>query len=63
MNNRLLLPPAFVAALTMLQDPAPRAAVIQQLMDKELVGVPGRELLMPTLEYLPLRERTAVRSL
>ena len=61
MNNRLLLPLAFVAGLTMCQaqavaagkDPAPGPAVIQQLMDKELAGVPGRELLMLTVEYLP----------
>lgn len=61
MNNRLLLPLAFAAGLTMCQvqavagdkDPASGPAVIQQLMDKELVGVPGRELLMLTVEYLP----------
>jgi quercetin dioxygenase-like cupin family protein len=61
MNNRLLLSLAFVAGLMMCQaqavaagkDPAPGPAVIQQLMDKELAGVPGRELLMLTVEYLP----------
>ena len=61
MNNRLLLSLACVAGITTCQarafaadkDPAPGPAVIQQLMDKELAGVPGRELLMLTVEYLP----------
>jgi quercetin dioxygenase-like cupin family protein len=61
MNNRLLLALAFAAGLTMWQvqavagdkDPASGPAVIQQLLNKELVGVPGRELLMLTVEYLP----------
>jgi quercetin dioxygenase-like cupin family protein len=61
MNYRLLRPLAFVAGITMCpalavaagNNPAPGPAVIQQLMDKELVGVPGRELLMLTVEYLP----------
>jgi quercetin dioxygenase-like cupin family protein len=34
------------------QPAAPQAAV-QQLMDKELAGVPGKEILMLTVEYLP----------
>ncbi len=29
------------------------AAQVQQLMDKDLIGVPGKELLMLTVEYLP----------
>jgi quercetin dioxygenase-like cupin family protein len=33
--------------------PAARAADVQQLMDKDLIGVPGKELLMLTVEYLP----------
>ena len=61
MNNRLLLSLACVAGMAMCQarafaadkDPAPGPAVIQQLMDKELAGVPGRELLMLTVEYIP----------
>jgi quercetin dioxygenase-like cupin family protein len=61
MNNRLLLQLALVAGLTMWQvhvlaadkESAPAAAAIQQLMDKELVGIPGRELLMLTVEYVP----------
>jgi quercetin dioxygenase-like cupin family protein len=61
MNIRVLVRLALMAGLTMWQihvvaadkNPAPSAAVIQQLMDKELVGVPGRELLMLTVEYLP----------
>lgn len=61
MNNRLVLPLAFAAGLTMWQahaiaagsDPAQAPAVIQQLIDKELVGIRGRELLMLTVEYLP----------
>jgi quercetin dioxygenase-like cupin family protein len=32
---------------------ASRAAVVQQLMDKELSGAPDKELLMLTVEYLP----------
>jgi quercetin dioxygenase-like cupin family protein len=61
MNIRVFVRLALMAGLTMWQvhavasdkDPAPPAAVIQQLMDKELAGVPGRELLMLTVEYLP----------
>jgi len=29
------------------------AEVVEQLMDKDLVGVPGKELLVLTVEYLP----------
>jgi quercetin dioxygenase-like cupin family protein len=29
------------------------AAVVRQLMDQDLAGVPGKELLMLTVEYLP----------
>jgi quercetin dioxygenase-like cupin family protein len=61
MNIRVLVRLALVVGLAMWQvhsvaadkNPAPSAAVIQQLMDKELAGVPGRELLMLTVEYLP----------
>jgi quercetin dioxygenase-like cupin family protein len=61
MNNRPALQLAFLAGLTSWQinalaadaPPAPAAAAIQQLMDKELARVPGRELLMLTVEYVP----------
>jgi quercetin dioxygenase-like cupin family protein len=33
--------------------PSPPAAVVEQLMDKDMVGVPGKELLMLTVEYPP----------
>jgi quercetin dioxygenase-like cupin family protein len=39
-----------VAADTRAASPS---AVVQQLMDKELSGVPDKELLMLTVEYLP----------
>ncbi len=29
------------------------SAAVEQLMDKDLMGVPGKELLMLTVEYLP----------
>jgi quercetin dioxygenase-like cupin family protein len=41
-----------VAADTRPPSPA-AAAAVEQLMDKDLVGVPGKELLMLTVEYLP----------
>jgi quercetin dioxygenase-like cupin family protein len=41
-----------VAADTRPPPPA-AAAAVEQLMDKDLVGVPGKELLMLTVEYLP----------
>jgi quercetin dioxygenase-like cupin family protein len=61
MNNRSQLRLAFLTGLALCQahafstdkEPAPAAAAIQQLMDKEVVGVPGRELLMLTVEYVP----------
>jgi quercetin dioxygenase-like cupin family protein len=46
----VLLPVSAFAADT--QSSAP-PAVVQQLIDKDLVGVPGKELLMLTVEYLP----------
>lgn len=33
--------------------PAPSSAVVEQLFDKDLLGVPGKELLMLTVEYIP----------
>ena len=51
---------AFAAGLVLWQlaavaagTPAPRTADVQQLIDKDLIGVPGKELLMLTVEYLP----------
>jgi len=50
---------AFAAALALWQlaavagTPAPRSADVQQLIDKDLIGVPGKELLLLTVEYLP----------
>ena len=32
---------------------APPSAAVEQLMDSDLAGVPGKELLMLTVEYLP----------
>jgi quercetin dioxygenase-like cupin family protein len=47
----LVMSPVFVFAADTQSSPPP--AVVQQLLDKELVGVPGKELLMLTVEYLP----------
>jgi quercetin dioxygenase-like cupin family protein len=33
--------------------PTPSSAVVKQLFDKDLLGVPGKEVLMVTVEYLP----------
>ncbi|MGB6355100.1 MAG: cupin domain-containing protein [Steroidobacteraceae bacterium] len=33
--------------------PASPTAVVEQLLDKDMVGVPGKELLMLTVQYLP----------
>ena len=41
--------PAFAAPA----QPSTPAAVVKQLMDKDMVGVPGKELLMLTVEYPP----------
>src|SRR6202166_4417026 len=51
----------FTAALVLWQScapaagtgPAPATARVEQLMQKDLVGVPGKELMMLTVEYLP----------
>jgi quercetin dioxygenase-like cupin family protein len=51
----------FMAALVLWQScapaagtgPAPATARVEQLMQKDLVGVPGKELMMLTVEYLP----------
>jgi quercetin dioxygenase-like cupin family protein len=61
MKNRLVLRLAIAAGLTLWQLHAVAAdagaasapAVVQQLMDKEMAGIPGKELLMLTVEYVP----------
>lgn len=61
MNGKYLRRAAFAAGLVLWQICAPAAdtqstrpsADVQQLMDKELVGAPGKELLMLTVGYLP----------
>jgi quercetin dioxygenase-like cupin family protein len=47
----LVIWPVFAFAADTRSSPPP--AAVQQLIDKELVGVPGKELLMLTVEYLP----------
>jgi quercetin dioxygenase-like cupin family protein len=42
-----------VGAVAADTHPAVPAAVVEQLMDKDLVGVPGKELLLLTVEYVP----------
>jgi quercetin dioxygenase-like cupin family protein len=42
-----------VCALAADTGPSPPSAVVKQLIDEDLVGVPGKELLMLTVEYLP----------
>ena len=61
MNHTYLLRAACVAGLALWQVTAPAAdaptsssaEVVQPLIDKDLAGVPGKELLMLTVEYLP----------
>jgi quercetin dioxygenase-like cupin family protein len=61
MNGNDLGKAAFVAVLVLCQlcafaadTPSTRpAAVVKQLLDQDLVGVSGKELLMLTVEYLP----------
>ena len=61
MNQKQLKTAACVAGLalwpisTLAADPhpAPPAAAVEQLMNENLAGVPGKELLMLTVEYLP----------
>jgi quercetin dioxygenase-like cupin family protein len=47
----LVMWPVFAFAADTQSSPPP--AVVQQLIDKDLVGVPGKELLLLTVEYLP----------
>lgn len=47
----LVMWPVFAFAADTQSSPPP--AVVQQLIDKDVVGVPGKELLMLTVEYLP----------
>jgi quercetin dioxygenase-like cupin family protein len=61
MTNRNMLGTALMAGLALWQTPSLAAdaqppvskAIVQPLMDKELEGIPGKELLMLTVEYLP----------
>jgi quercetin dioxygenase-like cupin family protein len=59
MNLKHLCLPLFMAAAlgqspTRADSPSPPpAALVQPLLDKELVGAPGKELLMLTVEYVP----------
>jgi quercetin dioxygenase-like cupin family protein len=61
MTNRNMLGTALMAGLALWQMPSLAAdaqppaskAIVQPLMDKELQGIPGKELLMLTVEYLP----------
>ena len=61
MNVSFMCKVAVVAGLTLCQacvlaagtPPSPSQAVVDELMDKDLVGAPGKELLMLTVEYLP----------
>ena len=61
MNDNNLPKLAFIAGLAIWgvcavaadTGAASPAAVVQQLMDKDLAGVPDRELLMLTVEYVP----------
>lgn len=61
MNDKCFLRTAFAAGLTLWQvfafaadthSGAPEE-IVQQLFDKDQIGVPGKELLMLTVEYLP----------
>jgi quercetin dioxygenase-like cupin family protein len=61
MNHGYLRTAALITGIALCQMPAfaapatlsPPAAVVEQLMDKDMVGVPGKELLMLTVEYPP----------
>jgi quercetin dioxygenase-like cupin family protein len=61
MTNKNMLRTALMAGLALWQMPSRAAdaqqpvskAMVQPLMDKDLEGVPGKELLMLTVEYLP----------
>lgn len=58
MMDRYLRRTAFVAGLALCQACAaaastPTSATVEQLMDKGMVGMPGKELLMLTVEYVP----------
>jgi len=61
MNGNYLLRAAFVVGLPLWPvsafaagvQPTPPPAIVNQLFDKDQVGVPDKELLMLTVEYLP----------
>lgn len=42
-----------VITFAVATQPSPPSAAVVQLLDKDLVGIPGKELLMLTVEYLP----------
>ncbi|MEP6884974.1 MAG: cupin domain-containing protein [Gammaproteobacteria bacterium] len=61
MNSDRYICMAFLASLVLWQGssvadglkPSPSDAIVKQLFDNEQTGVPGKELLMLTVEYLP----------
>jgi quercetin dioxygenase-like cupin family protein len=61
MTNKYLRAAACVAGAMLYQAPAlaadappsPPKAVVEQLLDKDMAGMPGKELLMLTVEYRP----------
>ena len=61
MINRNILRTSLMAGLALWQMPSLAAdaqqpvsnAIVQPLMDRDLEGIPGKELLMLTVEYLP----------
>jgi len=61
MNDKYLSRAAFIAGLALWQvgalaaesQPSPPSEVVKQLIEKDLLGVPDKELLMLTVEYLP----------
>ncbi len=61
MRKQYALPAALAAGLLLWQMSVPGAAsraaasdaTVKQLFDKDLIGVPGKELVMLTVEYLP----------
>jgi quercetin dioxygenase-like cupin family protein len=60
MKNKYLRAAACAAGAMLCQapalaadtQPAPAKAVVEQLLDKDMVGMPGKELLMLTVQYL-----------
>lgn len=52
---KLLLAAGFALwhAAALAAGPPPAAAAVERLLQKDLVGVPGKEVLMVTVEYVP----------